>query len=284
MRLTTRSLFGIALTMAVAAGAAADDAHLMRWADVHDDLIVFTYEDDLWTVPAAGGDARRITNHPGPERYAKFSPDGSQVAFMASYDGGRDVYVMDVRGGVPKRLTYHPSSDRVLGWHPSGEAVLFRSRRDYPINAEKIYLARLDGGMPARLPVPRAGLASFSEDGSAVAYNRISREDRTWKRYQGGMAQDVWVAQLDSGDFKRVTDWSGTDNFPMWQGDGIYFNSDRENGTLNIYRHDVSSGATGALTSYTDYDVKYPSIGPGAIVYQYGETLHVLDLSYNMVD
>ncbi len=277
--MTTRSLCGFALFMTLAATAAADEAHLMRWADVHDDLVVFTYEDDLWTVSASGGDARRITSHPGPERYAKFSPDGSKLAFTASYDGGSDVYVMDVRGGVPKRLTYHPSSDRVLGWHPSGEAVLFRSRRIYPVSAEQIYLVSLDGGMPRRLPVPRAGLASLSDDGSSVAYNRISREDRTWKRYQGGMAQDVWVARLGTGEFERITSWSGTDNFPMWQGDGIYFNSDRENGTLNIYRYDVPTGAVRALTDYTDYDVKYPSIGPGAIVYQYRESLHLLDLA-----
>jgi len=271
-------LTAVVLMASVVPVASGEDAHLMRWADVHGDQIVFTYEDDLWIVSTAGGDARRLTSHPGPERYAKFSPDGSLIAFTASYDGGRDVYVMDVRGGVPTRLTYHPSNDRVLGWHPSGDQIMFRSRRIYPVRAEQVYVVSVNGGMPGRLPVPRAGLASLSGDGTSLSYNRISREDRTWKRYQGGMAQDIWVTKLGSDDFRRVTDWPGSDNFPMWDGDAIYFNSDRVHGTLNLYRYDVPTGAVTAVTTYDDYDVKYPSMGPGAIVYQYRESLHVLDL------
>ena len=251
----------------------------MRWADIHGDTVVFTYEDDLWLVSANGGDARRITNHPGSERYAKFSPDGSKIAFTANYDGGTDVYVMDARGGVPVRLTYHPATDKVLGWSPDGTQVLFRSRRVFPINGEEVYLVSVNGGMPERLPVDRAGLASLSPDGSSLAYNRISREDRTWKRYQGGMAQDVWVANFATGEFQKITSWPGTDNYPMWQGDAIYFTSDRENGTLNLYRYDVGSGDITALTSFDDFDIKYPSDGPGAIVYQYGERLWIYDLA-----
>ena len=96
-------------------------SHLMRFADVHKEAIVFTYEGDLWLVGSDGGDARRITNDLGLERWAKFSPDGQRIAFTAQYDGGRDVYVMDARGGSPTRLTYHSSNDRVLGWFPDGK-------------------------------------------------------------------------------------------------------------------------------------------------------------------
>ncbi len=279
MKNPMRAILVLGAVLMISVVAVADDAHLMRWADVHGDTVVFTYEDDLWLVSAAGGDARRITSHQGSERYAKFSPDGSLIAFTAGYDGGTDVYVMDARGGVPTRLSFHPASDKVLGWHPEGDRVLFRSRRAFPINGEEVYLVSIDGGMPQRLPVDRAGLASLSPDGESLAYNRISREDRTWKRYQGGMAQDLWIGDLEAGEFTRATSWEGTDNFPMWQGDAIYFNSDREHGTLNLYRQDVGSGEVTALTSYNDYDVKYPSDGPGAIVYQYGEQLWLLDLA-----
>ncbi|HSN53142.1 MAG TPA: S41 family peptidase, partial [Candidatus Sulfomarinibacteraceae bacterium] len=116
-------------------------------------------------------------------------------------------------------------------------------------------------------------------DGSSLVYNRISREDRTWKRYQGGMAQDLWLGSLERGDFRRATTWAGTDNYPMWQGDAVYFSSDRSHGTLNLHRLDLAGGDVTALTSYDDYDVKYPSDGPGAIVYQHGERLWVLDLA-----
>ncbi|MBC8423816.1 PD40 domain-containing protein [bacterium] len=268
----------LVLTLLVAAASLAPAAtHLMRYAHIHGDLIVFTYENDLWLVDADGGDARRLTSHPGNERFARFSPDGRWIAFTAAYDGGNDVYLMDTRGGEPRRLTWHPGPDFVLGWHPDGDRVLFRSIRETPTREFETYLISVDGGLPERLPIDRGGLASLSPDGDKLAYNRISRENRTWKRYRGGMAQDVWVADFATGAIDRLTDWNGTDNFPMWHGDRIYFASDREDGTLNLYAHDLASGAVTRLTDYDDYDVKYPSLGDGRIVYQYGEQLHVLD-------
>jgi tricorn protease len=250
----------------------------MRFADVHKDRIVFTYEGDLWLVDAAGGDARRITSDPGEEKYAKFSPDGSLLAFTGNYDGGTDVYVMPAGGGVPRRLTWHPEADNVLDWFPDGRAILFRSRRNWPTRADQVYRVPVDGGMETRLPVDRAGLTAVSPDGSRIAYNRISTEFRTWKRYQGGMAPAIWMGSLETGDFQKITDWVGTNSWPMWQGESIYFTSDRQGGTLNLYRYDEGTKQTTALTSYKDYDVKYPSIGPGAIVYQYAEELYLLPL------
>jgi len=251
----------------------------MRFADVHQDRIVFTYEGDLWLVPASGGRARRITNDPGEEKCAKFSPDGTMIAFTGNYDGGTDVYVMPAEGGPPKRLTFHPEADNVLDWFPDGKAVLFRSRRNWPTRADQIYRVSIDGGLEERLPVDRAGLTAISPDGKSIAYNRISTEFRTWKRYQGGMAPAIWMGGLDKGDFQKITDWPGTNSWPMWQEGALYFTSDRQWGTLNIYRYDLATKQTTALTQYKDYDVKYPSIGPGAIVYQHGEELHVLDLA-----
>ncbi len=264
--------------MCFATSAAQADSRLMRYADVHRDKVVFTYEGDLWLAPTAGGDARRITNDGGSELFAKFSPDGSQLAFTANYDGGTDVYVMDATGGSPRRLTFHPASDYVLDWTPDGESILFRSRREYPSRAERVYRISVNGGMPEKLPVDRAGLTSMSPDGKWIVYNRMSRESRTWKRHQGGTAQDLWLGDLEQGEFRRITKWPGSDNFPMWSGENIYFNSDRQHGTLNIYKYRLEDEEIVPMTSYDDYDVKYPSLGIDNIVYQYGEALHLLHL------
>ena len=267
----------VAVILALGCEARAE-SHLMRMADIHVDRIVFTYENDLWLVDYPGGDARRITNDSGAEVWAKFSPDGEHIAFTGQYDGGTDVYVVDAWGGTPRRLTYHPATDRVLGWFPDGKYVLFRSRREYPLGAEEVYKVSIDGGMSEKLPVDQAGLAAISPDGKHIAYNRISRESRTWKRHKGGTAQDIWMGSLEKTDYHKITDWIGSDNFPMWRGNAIYFNSDREYGTLNLYKYDLDTHEVTALTSYKDYDVKYPSIGVDQIIYQYGETLHVVDL------
>ncbi len=269
----------IALAAVALSVAAYAESHLMRFADVHEDEIVFTYEDDLWLVPITGGTARRITNDPGAEVWAKFSPDGKWIAFTGQYDGGLDVYVMETGGGVPRRLTYHPAMDRVVGWWPDGKSVVFRSTREYPFRGEEIYRVPVEGGPTEKLPVDRAGLTAISPDGKYIAYNRISRESATWKRHVGGDAQHLWMGSLEKQDYKQITDWVGTDNYPMWHGDAIYFTSDREHGTLNLYKYEVKTGKVAPLTSYKDYDVKYPSIGPKHIVYQYAETLHLLELA-----
>ncbi|MBN2425669.1 MAG: PD40 domain-containing protein [Calditrichaceae bacterium] len=255
------------------------ESHLMRYADVSETHIVFTYEGDLWLAPIAGGLAKRITSDEGSEMFAKFSPDGQMIAYTANYDGGTDVYVMNRDGGVPKRLTYHPAENLVLDWYPDGKHILFRSSREWPFRADMLYKISINGGMPEKLPVDRAGLASLSPDASMLAYNRISREFRTWKRHQGGTAQDIWIGSLAKSDFKPVTDFKGTDNFPMWVGDAVYFTSDRNDGTLNLFKYDVKSGEVSALTNYKDYDVKYPSAGPNHIIYQNEETLNLLSLT-----
>ena len=276
-------LFFLALLLAtslasVAIGADNSPGYVMRYADVNSQNIVFTYEDDLWLVSATGGDARRITSHQGVERMAKFSPDGTMLAFTGDYDGGGDVYVMPAVGGVPTRLTFHPSGGVVCGWTPDGQSVVFSSTREAPFFAKELYTVSTAGGMPQRLAVDRGSLASISPDGSAMAFNRYGRHTRTWKRYQGGNAQDIWVVDFTSGDISKVTDWTGSDQFPMWGADGIYFNSDREDGNLNIYRYNPADKTTVRLTQHTQYDVKWPSYGDGKIVYQYGPGLSVLDV------
>ncbi|MBE0567495.1 MAG: PD40 domain-containing protein [Krumholzibacteria bacterium] len=264
---------------ATALPASAQDApgYVMRHADVGGGHVVFTYEDDLWLVPVDGGQARRITAHPGTEQYAKISPDGTRLAFTGEYDGGADVYVMDLGGGVPVRLTWHPGYDQVLDWTPDGKGVLFRANRRAPMGAPEVYRVEVTGGMPVELPLDQAALVSMAPDGSAVAYNRIAREARTWKRYEGGMAQDIWLAKFADGSITRITDWPGTDQFPMWMGKTIYFNSDREDGTLNIHGWDTATGEVRRLTTFKDYDVKFPSCGDGLIVFQHGAGLKLLD-------
>ena len=271
------AILAVVLCAGFSPAVAQAESHLMRMADVHKDTIVFTYEGDLWLVSSAGGNAKRLTNDPGSEVWAKFSPDGKQIAFTGQYDGGLDVYVMDTEGGVPRRLTYHPSMNRVIGWWPDGKSVLFRSNRVWPSRGEEVYRVSLDGGLPEKLPVDRAGLAAISPDGKYIAYNRISRESRTWKRHKGGTAQDIWMGSLDKQDYRKIIDSDWSDNYPMWRDDddAIYFTSDREDGTLNLYKYGIGSGDVERLTYYKDYDVKYPSIGPDGIVYQYGESLYL---------
>ena len=281
-----RGLLALALILVIMTAADAEavteESRLMRFPDIHGDLIVFTYGGDLWTVPTTGGTATRLTTHTGGEGFAKFSPDGATIAFTGMYDGNQDIYTIPTTGGIPKRLTYHSSGDLVVDWHPKGDKILFRSIRESKTNPgpryRRLYTIGTGGGYPEALPLFEGELTSYSADGKRIAYNRMSREFRTWKRYKGGMAQDIWLYDFEKNESAKLTEFEGTDAFPMWHGDKIYFISDREH-TMNIYCLELESRKITKLTNHKEYDIKFPSLGGDSIVYENGGYLYVLDLN-----
>jgi tricorn protease len=269
--------------------AFAEEGRLMRFPDIHKGKIVFVYAGDLWLVSSQGGIARRLTTHEGLELFPKFSPDGKWIAFTGQYDGNTDVYIIQSEGGEPKRLTFyrgfentserHGFDDMVLGWHPDNQRILFRSWRDsYNGWFQRLFLIDKEGGFPEVLPLPEGGLTCFSPDGDKIAYNRIFRNFRTWKRYKGGLAQDIWIYDLKKNEVKRITDYEGTDTYPMWHQDRIYFGSDRDH-TMNIFVYDFTTREIKKVTDHQEFDVNWPSPGSENIVYENGGFLYVLDLT-----
>ncbi|MGA8539171.1 MAG: hypothetical protein WB566_06700, partial [Terriglobales bacterium] len=240
------------------------EGRLLRFPDIYKDKIAFMYGGDLWIASSAGGTARRITSHPGRELFPKFSPDGKWLAFTGQYDGNFNVYVMPAEGGQPKQLTFYqgaaqPLSDRmgihnqVIGWTPDGKSILFLSRRDASNGwIKRAFMVSLEGGLPRPMPMDEDGLLSFSADGTKIAYNRIFRNFRQWKRYTGGLAQDITIYDIKNNVVDQViphTDY--TDTFPMWHGNNIYFTSDRgSEHRLNLYSYDTGSKQVEQLTKF----------------------------------
>jgi tricorn protease len=282
----------LALTCLVTLAFTQQEARLLRFPAIHGSQIVFTYAGDLYSVSAAGGVARKLTNDVGFEMFAHFSPDGKQIAFTAQYDGNTEVYLMPSEGGVPKRLTYTATlgrddvSDRmgpnniVMGWKDN-DHIVFRSRRtEWNDFKGQLYLVSKTGGPIEQLPLPRGGFCSYSPDGKKLAYNRVFREFRTWKRYRGGQADDVWIYDFDTKQTTNITNDPSQDIFPMWSGNTIYFLSDRDElKKLNLYAYDLTSKATRKVTDFKEYDVKFPTLGDNAIVFENGGFIYRCDLS-----
>jgi tricorn protease len=288
------ALLAVLLLAAVPAAAQpagpADDGltRLLRHPDLHGDSIVFVYAGDLWLAPAAGGDARRLTSHEGLELFPKFSPDGRWIAFTADYGGTRQVHVIPVEGGEPRQLTFRTDvgelpprggiDNRVLGWTPDGARVIFGAHRlPWSDRWEVPYSVPAEGGLEEPLGVPQGSAAVLGPDGATVAYTPLTREFRTWKRYHGGTAQDVWTFDLRDGSARQLTDYDGTDNQPVWLGDAIYFTSDRAGGRLNLFRIDPAGGEPVQVTRHDTWDVLWPSAGPEGIVYEAGGFIHRFD-------
>jgi len=273
-------LLAAALALLLLPMAQGDECRLLRYPDVHENTIVFVYGGDIWTVSAEGGMASRLTTYPGSESQPKFSPDGKTIAFGASYDGNGDIYSMPIEGGAPERLTYHPDGDAIVDWMPDGKSILFNSGRESnSYRYRRLFSIPADGGLAQALPMPRGGLASASPDGKRLAYNRLFRESSTWKRYKGGMAQDIWIFDLEDNLAERITEFEGTDNFPMWVDENrLYFVSDRSH-TANLFRYDMDTKKITQVTQHDEFDVKWPSAGPKSIVYENGGYIYRFDLA-----
>jgi len=270
----------------------SEETRVLRFPTIHGDQIVFTFAGDLYSVPAKGGTARKLTSHEGFEAFARFSPDGKHIAFTGEYDGNREVYVIPREGGVPERITYTATlgrddiSDRmgpnniVMGWKNDSTHIVFRSRwREWNSFNGQLYLTSVNGGIPEQIPLPRGGFCSFSPDDAKLAYNRIFREFRTWKRYRGGMADDIWVYDFASKQIANITNNPAQDIIPMWKGQNIYFLSDRDdNKKMNLFVHNLDSQETRKLTHFTEFDIKFPSLGPNAIVFENGGYIYRFDL------
>ncbi len=255
------------------------DARLFRYADVSKTHIAFVYAGDIWIVPKDGGQASRLSSPAGEEVMPKFSPDGQTLAFSANYDGSLDVYTMPYNGGLPHRVTWRGCV--VTEWTPNGESILFTtSRESGKQRFDRLFIVNKEGGLAKPLPLAYAESGSLSPDGKQLAFTDKSRLNRTWKRYRGGMAPDIYVMNLDDYSTINITNNDASDELPMWRGNKIYYLSD--NGAeerYNIWVYDTQSKETKQLTEFKDFDVHFPSIGPDDMVFEAGGELYLMNLT-----
>ncbi|MDR1004720.1 MAG: PDZ domain-containing protein [Prevotellaceae bacterium] len=266
---------------------AASEARLLRFPATNGQEIAFSYAGDLYRVSINGGEAVRLTSHIGYEMFPRYSPDGKTIAFTGQYDGNTEVYSLPATGGEPLRLTYSATNARddlgdrmgpnniVMTWTPDGSSIVYRNRIGDGFIG-KLWQVSPQGGMPQPIPLPEGGFCSYSPDGKALAYNRTMREFRTWKHYQGGQAAEVWVYDTDKQSVERLTDNPAQDIFPMWDGDNIFFLSDRSY-TLNLFVYNRTTKQTEQVTRFDDYDIKFPSIHGHTIVFEKGGYLYKFD-------
>ncbi len=259
--------------------AQSDPPLLLRFPTLSKTQIVFNYGGDLWIVSREGGDARRLTAGIGVETLPVFSPDGSMIAFTGEYDGNRDIYVVAASGGVPRRLTFHPAEEDVMGWTPDGKKILFSSwGSSFRHFESQLYTVPVEGGFPTKLAIPIGEEASFSPDGTHLAYVPYLQWQAAWKRYRGGQTTPIWIADLKDSSVVKVPRENSNDHRPMWVGDTIYFLSDR-NGPVSLFAYDTKSRQVSEALHSDGLDFKTASAGPDAIVIEQFGAIKLYDLN-----
>jgi tricorn protease len=288
----SRLVAALLFTMPLAAHAA-----LPRFPQPFGDRIVFVADGNVWSVAKTGGAAERLTSAAGQDMFPRVSPDGKWIAYTEASRAGTDVWVIPAWGGAARRLTYHPTTEAgtggrhgpdnmVVTWTPDSQNVVYLSKGDqWNSWIQYMYKVPVMGGAPVAMPIDSAvGLATFGPDGHTIAYNRIFRNFRTWKRYNGGLAQQVFTYDFNTKALNQITNWSGTNTSPMWYGRKIYYLSDQDkNRRANIWAYDLDTKQTSEITHFADYDIDFPALGGDAIAFQQGGKLYRLDLPSEQV-
>jgi tricorn protease len=285
----TASLALVCLLTASVTQAQHTESRLLRFPAISSRAVVFSYAGDLYSVSRSGGIARKITSDAGYEIFPRFSPDESTLAFTGQYDGNTEVFTIPASGGVPMRITYTATlgrddvSDRmgpnnlVMTWRDNNSVVYRSRKKTFDDFKGQLYVANASGGLSEELPFSVGGFCSYAPDKKKIALNRVFREFRTWKYYKGGMADDIWIFDFETKQWENITNDIHQDIFPMWYGDKIYFASDRDR-IMNLFEYDRSTKQTKKITQFTEFDVKFPSLGGDAIAYENGGYIYVYDL------
>ena len=272
--------------------AALPGQTLLRFPNTHGDQVVFEAHDNLWTARVSGGQATQVTCGFAHDLMPRFSPNGRWIAFTRRDQGSEDVYIVSAQGGQPRRLTYRssrpggpgptfiPDDNLVVTWTPDSQNIVFLSRRmSFNWSELRLFQVPVGGGYPTPLPLGHAGLMTFGPDGHTVAFTRNFSDFQTRKRYDGGLAPDIYTYNLVTKHSVRITDWKGTDTAPMWVGRKMYFLSDRDQyRRANLWVYDLESKAFRQVTHFSDYDIDMPSLGDQSISFQQGGKLYVMSL------
>lgn len=229
-------------------------------------LVAFSFQGDIWTVPAAGGKASRLTIHDAYESNPVFSPDGRQIAFSGARFGNNDIFVMPAEGGLPKRLTYHSSNDIISSWTQSNQIVFSTAREFRQIERpSEVYSISPKGGTESRIMDVVGYDPVISPDGKFIAFvrgdiNPVARQD-----YRGSSNRDIWIYDVQHKTYNKLPGFSTNDILPQWSGNNLLYFLSSNDGAYNLYKLaiDGSGKALGSpekLTNYKDESIRYYSL------------------------
>ncbi len=288
-----RKQFILAIISVIAFGATATTPLFMRDAAISPDgqKIAFTYKGDIWTVPAAGGNATRITmTDQYYEASPVWSPDSRSLAFRSNRAGAFDVYITDANGGEVRRLTFDSGAETPEAFTPDGKSLLFSAFKTptaetaaFPSSRlTQLYSVPVEGGRPMLVSATPVLYPVFSPVNKNILYYQDIKgfEDQWRKHHTSSDTRDVWMLDLKSGKHVNLTERGGEDRNPVISPDGktLYFLSERNGGSMNVYSMEPRKGAVpSAVTSFESHPVRFLSgAGDGTLAFTYDGEIYTM--------
>ncbi|MGW0805162.1 S41 family peptidase [Nonomuraea sp. NPDC002799] len=248
----------------------------LRYPHLHDDVVTFVADDDVWLAPLAGGRAWRFTADRVPVSHPRFSPDGARIAWTSAKEGAPEVFTAEIDGPEGERLTHWGASTGARGWTPGGDVLAVSTTGESGRIRFWAYAVPLDGGPAARLPYGWVSDAAVS--GAKVAtVSAVWREPSQWKRYRGGTAAKIWTDAEGNGEFTRLFAGSTAQYWSVsWVGDRIVFLADID-GVGNLYSALPDGSDLRKHSSHEEFYARHATSDGQRVIYSHAGDLWVLE-------
>jgi Tol biopolymer transport system component/imidazolonepropionase-like amidohydrolase len=169
-------------------------------------------QGSIWTLPATGGTATRITDIFNDARQPAFSPDGKWIAFFAYRDGGYDLWAIAPDGTQQHKLTWGAFDDREPAWSHDGTRVAFSSDRGSPLGSDyNIWTLDVRTGDLKQITKNPADdyMPSWSPDDKEIAFASTR-----------GDGQSAWAINVADGTERKLASAAGKVDAPSWGSGG----------------------------------------------------------------
>ncbi len=251
--------------------------------------IAFCYRGDIYTVPTVGGEAERLTSHPGYESVPVWSPDGQYIAFATDRNGNNDIFIIPSQGGEPKRLTYNSAGETPEAFTPDGKYVVFSASIQDPVGSAmhpsarmtELYKVPVVGGASRQILGTPAQMMSYMPDGESFVYQDIKGFEDEWRKHHtSSVTRDLWLYDAKTGRHTNLTNRPGEDRNPVVSPDGktVYMLAERGGGSMNVYSFPIDAPSNvSTLTSFDTFPVRFLSgANDGTLALTYDGEIYTL--------